>query len=61
MIQYEDECVGCDLPCLGVSCPNRNVPHCFCDECGEETEHLYEIDGEELCDICYEKRVDSDE
>lgn len=60
MIQYEDECVGCPPPlwCMGSACPNRNVPHYYCDECGEETEHLYEIDGEELCDICYEKRVD---
>ena len=35
---YEDECVGCpkELGCMGNACPNRNVPHYDCDECGEE-------------------------
>ena len=26
---YENECVSCDLPCIGDACPNRNVPHYF--------------------------------
>lgn len=59
MIKYEDECVGCSalgLPCYGITCPNRNVPHLYCDECGEEAE-LYEFDGEELCLDCIEKRL----
>lgn len=39
MVKYEDECVGCSdlgLSCLGSTCPNRNVPHFYCDDCGEE-------------------------
>ena len=38
MISYEDECVCCppEIGCLGSVCPNRNVPHYYCDECGME-------------------------
>ena len=34
----ENECVGCppNMGCLGAGCPNRNVLHIECDECGEE-------------------------
>jgi len=46
MIKYKNDCCGCanaTYPCLGSSCPKRNVPHYYCDECGDE------FDGEELC------------
>ena len=59
MVIYEDECVGCRSDfgnCLGGMCPNRNVPHCYCDECKDEAD-LYEFDGEELCIDCIEKRL----
>lgn len=56
MITYEDECVNCGLPCLGTSCPNRNVPHFYCDDCGDE-EDLYEYEGEQLCIKCIEGRL----
>lgn len=54
MIQYEDECVGCppELGCLGSSCPNRNVPHLICDNCGGERGELYNVNGEQVCDDC---------
>lgn len=55
MIEYVNECVGCaevGLPCMGRSCPNRRVPHYYCDECGEEAV-LSEYDGMELCCKCY--------
>ena len=54
MIRYENQCVGCppEMGCLGSTCPNRNVPHYYCDECGEEIEHLFEMYGEELCESC---------
>ena len=54
MKKIENECVGCTeigLPCLGIACPKRNVPHWYCDECGEE-EELYHYDGRELCIEC---------
>lgn len=56
MVKYENECVCCDLPCMGTSCPNRNVPHYYCDDCGEE-DTLYEFDGEELCINCIKNRL----
>lgn len=53
MVKYENECVGCpkELGCLGNTCPNRNVPHHYCDKCGDETD-LYEFDDSELCGSC---------
>ena len=59
MVQYEDRCVGCSsmgLPCYGNSCPNKNVPVHYCDECGDETQ-LYEFDGQELCIDCIRRML----
>lgn len=54
MIKYEDECVGCppEIGCRGNACSNRNVPHYYCDDCGDDVEDLYEYDGEQLCLEC---------
>jgi hypothetical protein len=52
MIQYENDCVDCGLPCLGDSCPYRNVPHLYCDECKCEADKLREYEGEQLCEEC---------
>ncbi len=51
MIKYENECVDCGFSCLGDSCPNRNVPRLYCDQCGWEDE-LREYEGEQWCDDC---------
>lgn len=54
-VEYEDHCCGCatpGYPCLGYSCPNRNVPVHYCDKCGSEIEEIYDVDGEELCEDC---------
>ena len=51
MVRYENDCVDCGWPCVGSSCPNRNVPHYYCDKCGAE-QKLYEFDGQELCAEC---------
>ena len=57
---YENECVSCDLPCMGSACPNRHVPHYFCDDCEDEfePEALYydDVEDKELCDKCILKR-----
>ena len=60
---YEDECCDCAVPgypCLGSSCPNRHVPHYFCDACEDEfePEELYydDVTDEELCSHCFLKR-----
>lgn len=56
MVEYVDECVGCTNGCIGSACRYRNVPHWYCDECGEEKE-LYEFDDEELCIDCIKSRL----
>lgn len=59
MVRYEDECVGCTdlgLYCIGRACGNRNVPHFYCDKCGDEDE-LYEFEGEQLCISCIESKL----
>lgn len=69
MIKYEDECCGCateSYPCLGNACPNRNVPHMYCDACGEETSttkeeemeyNTYMYKGKCLCFDCLLEEV----
>lgn len=61
MIKYEDDCVGCDLPCRGSSCSLRNIPRCYCDNCKKQTE-IYDYDGQELCEEClkeeFKKEID---
>ena len=61
MITYEDECCGCatpSYPCMGDACPNRNVPHLYCDRCKEEADTLYEYEGEQVCVDCILKSLD---
>ena len=60
MVEFENECVGCppEIGCLGSACPKRNVPHLFCDDCEEEVEELYEVDGEQLCADCILERYE---
>ncbi|MBO5969146.1 MAG: hypothetical protein J6S14_11695 [Clostridia bacterium] len=68
MIRYEDHCCECaapGYPCLGSSCPNRNVPVYYCDKCGDEMEEVYKVDGEDLCEEClkdhFRKKEDDDD
>lgn len=60
MITYENECVGCpkEMGCLGDSCPNRNVPRLYCDNCKDEVDALYYWDGQELCIDCIIKDLE---
>lgn len=53
----ENECVSCGLPCMGNACPYQNVPHYYCDRCGEETT-LYHYDDDELCADCLLKEFE---
>ena len=54
MVNVEDECVGCGLPCLGSRCPNRDVRRLYCDVCGREVDELYvhKMGGEQMCFDC---------
>ena len=64
MTRYEDHCCGCaapGYPCLGASCPNRNVPVHYCDNCGEELDEIYDVDDKELCEECLKEMFRRDE
>lgn len=60
MIEYENDCVGCppEIGCFGSSCPNRNVPHAYCDKCGDEAP-IYSLDDddEQLCEECMIRKL----
>lgn len=60
MFKIVDECCECateNYPCLGNSCPRRNVKRYYCDKCREES-ILYHYEGEELCISCIIKSLD---
>lgn len=66
MRYYEDECVGCppEMGCMGSACPNRNVEHIVCDECGDELLYDEEIIKEgikDYCPECYKKLFGEDD
>jgi len=54
MVRLEDDCVGCQLPCLGSACPYKNVLHFYCDVCENEVEEgeLWDVDGTHMCEDC---------
>ena len=55
MKKIENHCCDCateGYPCLGSSCPNKNVEVYYCDKCGDQLEDIYDVDGEELCESC---------
>lgn len=58
-IVYENECVGCppDMGCLGSACPNRRVPHLYCDKCKREVDDLYDYDDKQICLDCIVKKL----
>ena len=61
MIVYENECCGCAVPgypCMGSTCPNRNVKYYVCDECRDYIDKLYYYEGRELCLSCIEKLLE---
>ena len=53
-----NECVCCGLPCLGDFCRYKNVIRYYCDKCNNEFEsdELYDVDGDMLCEDCLKGR-----
>lgn len=58
MITYENECLGCDVHCIGNACPYRSVKHYYCDNCRSDVDVLYRHDNDELCIDCLIKRME---
>lgn len=59
MVKYENQCCDCatgNYPCLGSLCSRRNVEVHYCDNCGEELNEIYDVDGEELCEECLKEK-----
>lgn len=54
MKRIENECVGCDIPC--VDCGRKRTPHWYCDKCDEE-KTLYDFEGRELCMDCIKEEL----
>lgn len=57
MIKTENECCGCELPCIYEACPFWAVTRLYCDECGEESV-LYWWGGQQLCIACIEDKLE---
>ena len=47
MITTENNCVSCPMGC--IHCGKEHEVVYICDECGERSEEMYEVDGDELC------------
>ena len=50
MINYEDQCVGCEICTLGNGCPLKRVMTILCDQCGDDA--ICRIDDTDLCAEC---------
>ena len=64
MKKIENHCCDCatdGYPCLGSLCSRRNVEVHYCDQCKEEIEEIYDVDGKELCEECLKEMFRRDE
>lgn len=62
MRREENDCVGCPQGC--ISCGRKHSLHIYCDRCGVDIgdpDRLYEENGEDLCDECWEEEQEEDE
>lgn len=57
-IRHENQCVDCGFPCKYEACRDYKVATPVCDNCGEDVEKLYLLDGEELCASCVLERLE---
>ena len=55
MVRIENNCCNCatpGYPCIGNECFLRNIEVHYCDNCDEELDEIYDVDGDELCEEC---------
>lgn len=58
MTRYESQCVSCGFPCRYEACRYYKVAIPVCDECGEDVDKLYRLDGGEYCESCALDRLE---
>lgn len=59
MITYESNCSRCyddDSYCVGF-CPHKRFRVLTCDYCGDDVDELYNLNGDEVCEICLLKKT----
>ena len=61
MVKIENHCVDCGIHCRGSVCPRRRVEVHYCDRCQSELEDIYEVDGMEYCQYCYDELYEREE
>ena len=57
-IRYESQCVDCGFPCRYEACRYYKVRVLDCDNCHDEVDKLYWLDGMELCESCVLERLE---
>lgn len=57
-IIYENQCVDCGFPCRYEVCRYYKVRVLECDNCHDEADKLYRLDGMELCESCVLERLE---
>lgn len=56
MIEYENWCVDCDIPCIGSAClHSKSVYVTYCDDCDDLAN--CKVDGTDLCYGCARDRL----
>ena len=58
MIMIENQCVGCEKPCLHEACPYYSVEVHYCDHCKGYTPALYRYNGWDYCKDCLSDELD---
>ena len=56
------DCATEGYRCIGDACQYKNVPHYYCDNCGEEFEsdELFKWNGQDYCKECIINDVEED-
>lgn len=64
-MMYEvNDCCSCateSYPCIGDSCSMRHAIYYRCDRCGCDgltEDEIHRVDGEDLCDVCFDEVED---
>ena len=59
LVYDKGNCVGCppEMGCLGLACDMCYETKMICDICKEEVEDLYVVEGEQMCENCFNENI----